>query len=392
MLLDQAVLGLHRLPRGFLGRRKLVFDELEDVRKTGQIKHQHDQALNAGRNAKLVRAVPQVVQQITVEHGFALLGQAQGAIDFATRFARHQAVQKAHIGAGHGHIHHEIRAGEAEQPMQILLIEQHRMQHQPSAIASVQDGNRQRNLGIAGDDFGHHIRALVAKEQAAEHLYLQIGAQRQPLQTLANACSQQRHITAQVFKLGLQLKVPDHTVQRGHQRIQVAWIKHPKSRPARRIQVFRAHHRAHKDEVVVKVRAVQDLGGDGVKEGLGQLGLQMPNHQADVVQLDLLPQRHGQGAGGKILRQARHALLHPLVIKRYALALGALLRGPVRLLKPLLGGLGGRPKQLVVAVHALHHGLGNGIGLRRIQTLGKHGRRRPRQSRWRSATFCTARW
>jgi hypothetical protein len=39
------------------------------------------------------------------------------------------------------------------------------------------------------------------------------------------------------------------------------------------LDVLGADGRPHEDEVVVEVAAVQDLGGDRVEEGLGQLGL-----------------------------------------------------------------------------------------------------------------------
>jgi hypothetical protein len=42
---------------------------------------------------------------------------------------------------------------------------------------------------------------------------------------------------------------------------------------------------------------VQDLGGDRVEEGLGQLGLVVVHQQADVVQLDLVPHVHRLLAG-----------------------------------------------------------------------------------------------
>ena len=247
------------------------------------------------------------------------------------------------------------------------------MQHQPTAIAGVQDGNGQRNLGVAGDDLAHHIGALVAKKQAAEHLNLQIGAQRQALQPLANACGQQGHIAPQVFKLGVQRKVPHHAVQRRHQRLQTAWVKRPKGRGTGHIQILGADHGPHKNKVVVKVCAVQNFGGDRVEEGLCQLGLQVPHHQADVMQLDLLPHRHGLGVSRKGLGQVLHTLLHPLVVKGHALALGALLLRPVGLLKVAFGRLGGRPEPLIVAVDAIHHRLGDVIGLWSIQSLGKHG-------------------
>ena len=374
VLLDQAVLGLHLFARDFLGRGEFVLDELEHVREARQVKHQHHQPLNAGSNAELVRAVPQMVQQVAVEQGLALLGQPQSAIDFAARLAWHQTVQKLHIGAGNGHVHQKIGACKAEQAVQIFFVQQHGMQHQPAAVAGMQDGNGQRNFGITRDDLAHHIGTLVSKEQAAEHLNLKIGTQAQPLQALADAGSQQGDVTAQTLKPCLELKVPDHAVQRRHQGIEVAGVKRAEGRLSRRFQIFCADGWPHKDKVVLKVRAVQDFGGDGVKERLRQLRLQMPHHQANVVQLDLLPHDHGQAACVEFGVQLLHAFVHTLVIESNALTLGTLLADPVGLLKTRFRRLRGGAKPLVVAVYALHHRKGNGISLRSIESLRKHGK------------------
>lgn len=122
----------------------------------------------------------------------------------------------------------------------------------------------------------------------------------------------------------------------------------------------------------MEVRAVQDLGGDRIEEGLGQLGLQVVHHEPDVVQLDLVPHLHGLVARVELLVEAAHALLDAQIVELDALALGALLAMPVGGLEAVLGARRLGAKQAVVAVEAIHHRLGDVVGLRGIKSLGKH--------------------
>ena len=184
------------------------------------------------------------------------------------------------------------------------------------------------------------------------------------------------HIPRQILKGASQLQLLEQRLQRVLQMLATAGIVGPVSGdgPGLRIfQILRADGRAHKDEVVVKVRAVQDLGGDRVEKSFGQLGLQMIHHQPDIVQLDLLPDGHALLAGFKLLFQPLNAGTHLQVIKRYTLALRALLTLPVHGFKALLGSGSLRTEHAVVLVETMHQGLCNGIGLRGVQSLRKHG-------------------
>ena len=176
MLLHQQIFALNLLTRGVFLWRVKVLDDLEHKGKRGLVEHQHDHALNARGNAKFVGTVALVVEQVTVEQGLALLGQAQSVVDFRTRFARHHAAQKLHIRRWHIHVDHEVSPREAEQNQQIFFTKQGRVDDQLTA-AVVQNGQCKRYLLKAVDDLAHHIRAFVAKEQAREHLHLKVGAQ-----------------------------------------------------------------------------------------------------------------------------------------------------------------------------------------------------------------------
>ena len=118
---------------------------------------------------------------------------------------------------------------------------------------------------------------------------------------------------------------------------------------------------------------MQDLGGHRVEEGLGQLGLLVVYQEADVVQLDLVPDLHGLLAGLELLLQAARAFLDAQVVELDALALGALLAMPVGRLEAVLGARRFRAEQAVVAVEAIDHRLGDVVGLGRIKALGEHG-------------------
>ncbi len=77
--------------------------------------------------------------------------------------------------------------------------------------------------------------------------------------------------------------------------------------------------RADEDEIVVKVIAVQDLGGYRIEEGLGQFRLLVVEQQADVEQLDLLPGRIVDGGGVELVAQALDTLVHAVVVEADAL-------------------------------------------------------------------------
>lgn len=100
---------------------------------------------------------------------------------------------------------------------------------------------------------------------------------------------------------------------------------------------------------------MQDLGGDRVEEGLGQLGLLVRHQQADVVQLDLLPDLHGLFAGLELALEPALAFAHAQVVELDALALRALLAVPVAGFKAVLGARAFSAEQRVVAVEAVDH-------------------------------------
>ena len=80
--------------------------------------------------------------------------------------------------------------------------------------------------------------------------------------------------------------------------------------------VFGGNRRADEDEVVVEIRAVENLGGHRVEEGFRQFGLFVVEEQTDVEQLDLLPGGVVDAAGVELAAQALDAFVNAVVVKR----------------------------------------------------------------------------
>ena len=180
---------------------------------------------------------------------------------------------------------------------------------------------------------------LVAEKQAREHLDLKVGTQFGVAQTLLHGAGHPRRVARQVFKAQAQVKVLHHAHQHlGHG---------AQGRVIRAVggarlgvgvfDVLGTYRRAHKDEVVLKISAVQDFGGDRVEKSLCQFGLVVVYQQADVMQLDLLPYVHWLLTGLELALQAVGTFQHPQVVELDALALRSLLAVPVCRLKAVLG-------------------------------------------------------
>ena len=86
------------------------------------------------------------------------------------------------------------------------------------------------------------------------------------------------------------------------------------------------------------------------------------NQQANEMQLDLLPNLHGLLVRFELALQARGAFFNAQVVKRDALALGALLAVPVGGFKAVLGARRLGAEQAVMVVEAIHHGFGDVVG------------------------------
>ena len=97
---------------------------------------------------------------------------------------------------------------------------------------------------------------------------------------------------------------------------------------------------------------MQDLGGDRVEEGLGELGLAVVDQHADELQLDLLPGAVVEGVGVELVVQALHGLVDAVVVELHTLAHRVELLLPQRGLVEFLGAARGLAKDAVVLVEA----------------------------------------
>jgi hypothetical protein len=223
----------------------------------------------------------------------------------------------------------------------------------------VDDGQRQRRLGEAVDDLAHQVGALVAEEQAGQHLDLEVGAQPEAPQLGQGGA---RHLLAVAFEVGelaLQLEVADDAHPGLLQVVQARVVGAVGGQCGGFVvfDVFGADRGAHEDEIVAEVAAVQQLGRHAVEEGLGQLGLAVVDQKADVVQLGLLPSVHRQLVAVELPPQALHRFVHAQVVELDALRLRFLLAVPVGGLEAALGLLRGLAEQPVVAVETFHQRL-----------------------------------
>ena len=148
------------------------------------------------------------------------------------------------------------------------------------------------------------------------------------------------------------------------------------------LDVFGRDGWTDEDEIVVKVIAVQDLGGYRIEEGLGQFRLLVVEQQADIEQLDLLPGRIVDGGGVELVAQALDALVHAVVVEADALLDGLVHAQPVGLLETALGFAAGLAEQGVVLVEALDHGQGDLVRVGAVKADGYfHGRERQGSAR-----------
>ena len=389
MLLDELVLALDALARDFLLGRKVVLDHLEDEGIGRQVEHQHHHALDARRNAELVAGMAQVEQEVAVEQVLAVLLQANGVVQLGARLARHQRTQKLHIGRGHGHVDHEISPREAEQGQQVVFTEQGRIDVE-ATLGVVQDGDGKRQAAKTIDHLAHDVRAFVAVEQRGQHLDLEIGAQANMPDLLDERLVHELDVALEVIERHAQLVIDHNLLEHAQQVLacRVVGAERPVTIGLVVVDVLGGHRRPHEDEIVAVVLAIKDLDGHRVEEGFGQLGLTVTGEQADVEQLDLVPDLHGEGAGPEIVVQPLDRLLDPQVVELDADALRGLLPVPVGFFKASFGLRAGFAEDLVVAIKPIQQGPRDLEHARVGQLLGKHGVAVHRQPHWgnRAAT------
>ena len=182
----------------------------------------------------------------------------------------------------------------------------------------------------AVDDAADDVRRLVAEERRRQHLDLVVGLEHErPREALAERGQHVREIAPEVGEAPLESEV-EHDVD---QRVAQALLQRVVAAVRRRIgvDVLGGDRRAHEDELVVEVRAVQDLDRHRVEERLRALGLLVVDQERDELALDFAPTRASRSIarGAQLALDPVGGLLHAAVVEVDAVAADVLDREPV---------------------------------------------------------------
>ena len=171
---DELVLRHHVLPADLLGPPDVVADHLEgDVVGREREDGHHQPALSRGATEG-VAGVAQVLQQVAIQLGLAVLVEAERGPQLVQPLARQDRVQEVDERHWPLHLDHEVGAGEAEHARGVVLVDERRVGHQP--VGTVQKGQDQRPPAAAGPQPPDHVGPLVAVEERRQHLRLERAA------------------------------------------------------------------------------------------------------------------------------------------------------------------------------------------------------------------------
>ncbi len=118
--------------RGRLDGREPVPDHLEDEVGAGHGEHHHHHPGRARRELEPLLRVAQAVQEVAVELRLAVLVVAQGDVELGDRLARHQQLQRAGEPVRRVEVDVEVRAREAEEDADVVLVRQDRVHRSPA--------------------------------------------------------------------------------------------------------------------------------------------------------------------------------------------------------------------------------------------------------------------
>jgi hypothetical protein len=174
-----------------------------------------------------------------------------------------------------------------------------------------------------------------------------------------NGLHQATDVAREVFERRLQLEVRDDALERGGEPVLAGVVGAVGGLRGGLVvlDVLGRDGGPHENEVVVEIRPVQDLAADRIEERLGAFRLPVAREQADVVELDLLPDFVVDVLGVVFVFEQLDAFFDALVIRRDAFAREALQAMPVAGLEQLFGTDGRVAENPVVPVEAFEHGL-----------------------------------
>ncbi len=292
----------------------------------------------------------QVIVQVAVEEGLALLREPHAHVELGARLLRHEPAQEGDIGGGDFHVDEEIGAREGEQHQHLVLAHEQRIEIQLAALV-LQDRHRERQLAVRVDQPPDDVGALVAEEERIEHLDLQVGPGARGAREML---AQRAHDVAQVARTVLpwifQVEASGDRPQGLPEAVLQGVIGAIRRRLA--LEVLGRDRRPPEDELVVIVAPVQHLAGHRVIEGLGALGLLVLVQQPDVRELDRRPERLVHLGLGIAVEQGPDRLLDAPVVHQDALAGERAHLRPGGALEERLRLGGGLPEERVVLVEA----------------------------------------
>ena len=180
-------------------------------------------------------------------------------------------------------------------------------------------------------------------------------------------------VAVEVGERAIELEIRDHAPQREAQAVRRRVVHAVCRRRLVRLDVVGGDGRAHEDEIVAVIAAVQDVAADGIEKALGQFRPLVAGQQADEMQLGFAPGVVVQVFRRVLVFEGAHAFLHALVVEIDARAGGLLGRGPVGTLEIGLGPLAGLAEQGIMAVEAVQDGARDVESDLGRQQLGKGG-------------------
>ena len=111
--------------------------------------------------------------QVAIKEGLSLLGEADRHVELGARLLRHEPAQERDASGRHLDVEQEIGAGEGEKHQQLVFTDEQRVDVELAALV-LQDRHREGHLVVGIDQPADDVGALVAEEERADHLDLQV--------------------------------------------------------------------------------------------------------------------------------------------------------------------------------------------------------------------------
>ncbi len=205
-------------------------------------------------------------------------------------------------------------------------------------------------MAVAVDALAYNVGALVAEEQAGQHLQLVVRFLRIGAEYFQQAFLDQADVAIEIGKRTLQLEIGDDTLQGIAQAVLVRVVDAVGRCGFGVFDVFGRDGRAHENKVVVEIGAMQHFAAHRIEEGFGQFRLLVVGQHADVVQLHFTPHFIAQIVLCVIVFQHAHAFINPFIVEGNAFTRFILRGFPVAGFEVALGRFAGQPEQAVMLV------------------------------------------